>query len=107
LLGNFGLPGTVNFIGELLILVSIFSVKLSFLVILFIGLLFTLWYSLFMYIRMVNGLLLSEFLVFFCDLTRREFLILVCFLLFILVFGFFPNIFLDYIFFIIYFVLLY
>jgi NADH:ubiquinone oxidoreductase subunit 4 (subunit M) len=60
------------------------------------GLFLTLVYSLFLYTKVVNGLIKVEFIRFFGDLTRREFFILFPLFFFTIFFGLFPNILFDY-----------
>lgn len=92
ILGNFGLPGTVNFVGELLIIFSVLFLKILFFFILFIGLLLTLGYSLFLYIRLSFGGLSIEFIRYYVDLTRREFILCCCFLLGTIMYGLWPQV---------------
>ena len=71
-LANIGFPGTVNFIGEFLILISI--LKMNTVVAFFAGTSLVLGavYSIWLYNRVVFGQLSTHFLV-FSDLNRREF----------------------------------
>jgi len=102
ILGNFGLPGTVNFVGELLILFSIFNFKVFLLFLMFIGLILTLGYSLFLYVRMVNGILIDKFIRYYCDLTRREFILFVILIVGSLLYGILPQLWLDILFYPVY-----
>jgi len=103
ILGNFGFPGTINFIGEFTIFLGSFIVNNFIIFLSLFGLFLTLVYSLFLYVRLVNGLIKVEFIRFFGDITRREFFLLLPFFFFIIFFGLFPNFLFDYSFFSIFF----
>jgi NADH:ubiquinone oxidoreductase subunit 4 (subunit M) len=60
------------------------------------GLFLTLVYSLFLYVKLANGIIKVYFIRFFGDLTRREFFILFPLFFFTLFFGIFPNVLFDY-----------
>jgi len=70
------LPGTVNFVGEFTIFLGSFLVNNLVIFFCLFGLFLTLVYSLFLYTKLVNGVIKVEFIRFFSDLTRREFFIL-------------------------------
>ena len=96
ILGNFGLPGTVNFVGEFCIFIGSFVVSNYIILLCIIGLFFTLVYSLILYTRLSMGLLVVLFIRFFSDLCRREFFYLFFLCFFVLLFGLFPNVLFDY-----------
>jgi len=96
ILGNFGLPGTVNFVGEFTIFLGSFLVNNVIIVFCLFGLFLTLVYSLFLYTKLANGVIKVEFIRFFSDLTRREFYILFPLFFFTIFFGLFPNLLFDY-----------
>jgi len=96
ILGNFGFPGTINFVGEFVIFVGSFYENNLIIFFILYGLFLTLVYSLFLFNRLVYGSLKIEFMRFFSDLSRREFVIGFCLVIFILYFGLFPNIIFDY-----------
>jgi proton-translocating NADH-quinone oxidoreductase chain M len=96
ILGNFGLPGTVNFVGEFTIFLGSFIVNNLIIFFSLFGLFLTLVYSLFLYTKLANGIIKIEFIRFFGDLTRREFFILFPLFFFVIFFGLFPNILFDY-----------
>lgn len=96
ILGNFGLPGTVNFVGEFTIFLGSFLVNNLIIFFCLFGLFLTLVYSLFLYTKVVNGNIKVEFIRFFSDLTRREFFILFPLFFFTIFFGLFPNLLFDY-----------
>lgn len=96
ILGNFGLPGTVNFVGEFTIFLGSFLVNNLVVIFCLFGLFLTLVYSLFLYTKLVNGLIKVDFIRFFGDLTRREFYILFPLFFLTIFFGLFPNFLFDY-----------
>jgi proton-translocating NADH-quinone oxidoreductase chain M len=93
LIGNIGFPGTVNFIGEFLILSGIF--KNNFLIAFYAGagIILSAIYSIWLYNRICHGVIKKKFRFF--DLTFFEILILLYFLLFLFLFGLNGNILLD------------
>lgn len=103
ILANFGLPCTINFVGEFIVLLSIYNFNILIIFFLFIGLLLTLGYSLFLYNRMAHGIISNKFIRYYSDLSRREFILLIVFIFFILFFGIFPQILIKYFFFVNYF----
>lgn len=96
ILGNFGLPGTVNFVGEFTIFLGSFLVNNLIIFFCLFGLFLTLVYSLFLYTKVVNGFIKVDFIRFFGDLTRREFFILFPLFFLTIFFGLFPNLLFDY-----------
>jgi NADH-quinone oxidoreductase subunit M len=96
ILGNFGLPGTVNFVGELCIFIGSFITSNYIILFCILGLFFTLIYSLVLYTRLSMGLISVLFLRFFSDLTRREFYYLFSLFFFTIFFGLNPNLLFDY-----------
>jgi NADH:ubiquinone oxidoreductase subunit 4 (subunit M) len=96
ILGNFGLPTTINFIGEVLIFLGLFNVNNFMILISLIGLFLTLIYSLFIYTRISTGMVKNFFIRYYSDLTRREYYYFILYLFFCLFFGIFPNIIFDY-----------
>lgn len=98
ILANFGLPCTINFVGEFIILLSVLNVNLLVIIFLFIGLLLTLGYSLFLYNRMAHGNISTMYLRYYNDISRREFILLINFVFFIIFWGIFPQILIKYFF---------
>jgi NADH:ubiquinone oxidoreductase subunit 4 (subunit M) len=96
ILGNFGLPGTVNFVGEFIIFIGSFFVNNYIIFCLLIGLFITLIYSLFLFTKIVFGGLKVEFIRFFSDLSRRETYILLILLILVIYFGINANVLLDF-----------
>jgi NADH:ubiquinone oxidoreductase subunit 4 (subunit M) len=91
ILSNFGFPGTVNFVGEFLIILGalFFSDTLiffsSFMMIL------TLIYSLFTYNKLFFGPFASYFIKFYTDVIRLEFFVLGVFVFLVIIIGCYPN----------------
>jgi NADH:ubiquinone oxidoreductase subunit 4 (subunit M) len=96
ILGNFGMPGTVNFIGEFCIFIGSFIVNSYIILLCIMGLFFTLIYSLILYTRISMGTLSILFIRFFSDICRREFYYLFSLFFFIIFFGLYPNVLFDY-----------
>ena len=95
ILGNFSLPGTVNFVGEFTVFLGGFLFSNVVIFFSLIGLLCTLIYSLLLYTRISNGKLKVNFIRFYSDLVRREFYILFPFVCSLFYIGIFPNFIFD------------
>lgn len=95
ILSNFGFPGTINFVGEFLILVGSFEFSNVIIFISTFAMILSLMYSLFLYNRIFFGILQETFIRFYSDCTRLEFMILFIFFLLIIFFGLFPNLILN------------
>ena len=91
ILSNFGFPGTLNFVGEILIIYG--GLFVSNLTILFctFSLIITLVYSFFLYNKIIFGTININFFRFFSEITRLEFYIFIIFIFFLIIFGIFPN----------------
>lgn len=96
ILGNFGFPGTANFVGEFVIFLGSFFFNNFIIICIIYSLFLSLVYSLFLFNRLVYGTLKIEFIRFFSDLSRREFYIVFILLFFVIYFGLFPNLLFDY-----------
>lgn len=92
-------PGTSSFVGELLILVSCFSINplLSFYAA--FGMILNGIYVIWLFNRLFFGILSTLNFNFFSDINKREFVILLPLSILILIFGLYPNLLLDYIYF--------
>ena len=88
IMGSIGLPGTSGFVGEFLVLLSIFSVNTYFAVFATSGVVLAAAYSLWLYRKVIFGSLIKDDLQDILDLSYREIIILfpLAFLLFFLVF---------------------
>jgi NADH:ubiquinone oxidoreductase subunit 4 (subunit M) len=91
ILSNFGFPGTINFVGEFLILVGAFEYSNVIVFLSAFGMILTLIYSLSVYARIFFGSLQILFIRFYSECSRLEFFILSIFVFFVLFFGLFPN----------------
>ena len=88
ILASLGLPGTSGFVGEFLVLLSVFTVSTYFALFATTGVVLAATYSLWLYRKVIFGALVKDDLVDMLDLTRREIIIFVplIFLTFFLVF---------------------
>jgi len=91
ILGNVGLPGTVNFVGEITVFLGSFFCSNLVIIFSLIGLLCTLIYSLILYTRIANGKIKVNFIRFYSDIVRREFYIIFPFVCALFYIGIFPN----------------
>lgn len=103
ILSNMGFPGTSGFIGEILVLISIFSINFKVALIIATSMVFSAIYSLWLYNRVIFGEIKNIFLlknIFyfkswfkkFSDITKREFMIAFPLLFFNFILGIYPNI---------------
>ena len=94
-MANISLPGTANFVGEFLVLVGAFRsntfVATMAASIMVLGGAYALWLS----NRLLYGLSKPYYLQAFADLSRREFFVLLPFVIVVLVMGLMPDILLD------------
>jgi NADH-quinone oxidoreductase subunit M len=90
ILSNFGFPGTINFVGEFLILVGAFEYSNVIVFLSTFAMILTLIYSLSFYSKLFFGSLQIKFIRFYCDCTRLEFFCLIIFCFFVLFFGLIP-----------------
>nr|QNM39560.1 NADH dehydrogenase subunit 4 [Gelidiella fanii] len=92
---NLGFPGTSSFIGELLVLLGIFKSSMFTAILASIGMIFGAAYSIWLFNRIIFGVLKNEYFLYFQDLSRREFWILVPLVFLIVWIGLYPNPFLN------------
>jgi NADH-quinone oxidoreductase subunit M len=90
-LANLGFPGTSNFSGECLILISLFSCNSIIGFFSCLGMVFSACYSLLLFGRITQGSLKSNINFTFFDLTRQEFFVLFFCVYFTIFFGIFPQ----------------
>jgi len=90
ILSNFGFPGTMNFIGEFLILAGALSYSSITVIVSTFPMVLTLIYSLFLYNRIFFGSLQELFIRYYCDCTRLEFFIMGSLGLLVILFGLYP-----------------
>ena len=93
---NFGFPGSVNFIGELMILLGIINYSFFFFLIIMLSFFFSILYSIWLPNRILFSTLKLNYGISF-DLDEKEFYILILYFLLSLYLGIFPNEFLNFI----------
>lgn len=89
-LANVGLPGTVNFIGEFLILIGLWKINVNIAFLAGIGIILSVIYAIWLYNRLIFGQIRLYSLQNFIDLNLREFHILFPLALLVFLMGFFP-----------------
>ena len=95
IMGSIGLPGTSGFVGEFLVLLSIFSVNTYFAVFATSGVVLAAAYSLWLYRKVIFGSLIKDDLQDILDLSYREIIILFPLAFLTIFFGFYPQPLLD------------
>ena len=91
IMGSIGLPGTSGFVGEFLILMSLFSINTYFAVFATTGVVLAAAYSLWLYRKVIFGSLIKDDLQDIMDLTYREMIILFPLAFLTIFFGFYPQ----------------
>ena len=94
-LANVSLPGTSNFIGEFLILIGIFFSNFFVAFLACVGVILGAIYAIWLYNRVIFGVLRVNFLTNFSDITRRESFSLVSLGTLTLLVGVFPSFLFD------------
>ncbi|MCB1517246.1 MAG: NADH-quinone oxidoreductase subunit M [Hyphomicrobiaceae bacterium] len=94
-MANVGLPGTSGFVGEFLTLIGIFQVNTWVAAGAALGVILSAGYALWLYRRVIFGVLEKETLRSILDLNAREVWILVPLILLTILFGFYPAPLLD------------
>lgn len=94
-MANISLPGTSSFVGEFLVLIGAFNSNTTVAFLATTGIILGAAYSLWLYNRVVFGNLKVEYIQFFYDVTRREFLVFVPLVILVFVMGIYPDVFLD------------
>ena len=90
ILASLGLPGTSGFVGEFLVLLSIFSVNTYFAVFATTGVVLAASYSLWLYRKIIFGQLIKDDLKDILDLSFREIIIFVPLILLTILIGIYP-----------------
>lgn len=93
-MANIALPGTSSFIGEFLLLLGIYKENTLAAVLSATGVILSGAYSLWLYNRVTFGNIKQTYTQLFLDITLRETTILFSLLIFVLLLGISPNIFL-------------
>jgi len=94
-LANVGLPGTCNFIGELLVFFGILDINFLITAIALIGTIVSVLYTIFFYNRIVFGHIKITYINFWHEITKREQAIVLPLAIMTFIFGIFPNLILD------------
>jgi len=89
-MANVGLPGTSGFVGEFLTLVGAFQVNTWVALLATTGVILSAGYALWLYRRIIFGILEKENLKHLLDLSRREMALLVPLLILVILFGVYP-----------------
>lgn len=90
ILSNFGFPGTMNFVGEFLILSGALEYSNIIVILSSLAMVLSLIYSLFLYNRLFFGSLQELFIRYYCDCTRLEFFILSSLVVIVIIVGLYP-----------------
>ena len=90
ILASLGLPGTSGFVGEFLVLLSIFSVNTYFAVFATTGVVLAATYSLWLYRKIIFGQLIKDDLKDILDLSSREIIIFIPLILLTIIIGIYP-----------------
>ena len=91
ILASLGLPGTSGFVGEFLVLLSIFTVNTYFAIFAPTGVVLAATYSLWLYRRIIFGALIKDDLSEMFDLTRREIIIFLPLIILTIFIGLYPK----------------
>ena len=91
ILASLGLPGTIGFVGEFLVLLSIFTVNTYFAIFATTGVVLAATYSLWLYRRIIFGALIKDDLSEMFDLTRREIIIFLPLIILTVFIGLYPK----------------
>ncbi|PCJ40295.1 MAG: NADH-quinone oxidoreductase subunit M [Alphaproteobacteria bacterium] len=96
-MASVGLPGTGNFVGEILVLIGLFKVSIWTTFFAATGLILGAAYMLWLYRKVVFGELIKEDLKAMMDMNKREIIIFTPLVFFTLLMGIYPSVFLDFI----------
>lgn len=94
-MANVGLPGTSGFVGEFLTMIAVFQVNTWVAFGAAFGVIFSAGYALWLYRRVVFGVLEKDNLKAILDLSKREMVLLVPLAVLVIFFGFYPAPILD------------
>ena len=95
MLGSVGLPGTSGFIGEFLVIVGAFQYSSIVVIGAATGIVLSAVYMLYLYKRIIFGVMTNEKLTEILDLDNREKIILIPLAIAVIFIGIFPNIFIE------------
>jgi len=91
ILASLGLPGTSGFVGEFLVLLSIFSINTYFAIFATTGVVLAATYSLWLYRKVIFGALVKDDLMDILDLTKKEIVIFVPLIFLTIFIGIYPK----------------
>ena len=94
-LASVGLPGTSGFVGEFLTILGAFKFNTLLAFFTATGVILSAVYMLYLYKRVIFGIIKNEKLKTILDLNSREIIIMVPLLIVVFIMGIFPNLFLD------------
>ena len=94
-MANIGLPGTSGFVGEFLTLLGAFKVNLYVAFFATMGVILSAAYALWLYKRVIFGVITNDEIEKLSDINLREYIILLPFVLLIILFGIYPNMVID------------
>ena len=94
-LANVGLPGTSGFVGEILVLIGVFQVNTWVAALATIGVVLSAAYALWLYRRVIFGVITKDDLRDIFDMNRREVLIFAPLIAAVILFGVYPTPLLD------------
>jgi NADH-quinone oxidoreductase subunit M len=94
-LASIGLPGTSGFVGEFLTILGAFKFNTFLAFFAATGIILSAVYMLFLYKRVIFGIITNEKLKTILDLNLREHIIMISLLIIVIIIGIFPNIFLE------------
>ena len=94
-MANIGLPGTSGFVGEFLTLLGAFKVNLYVAFFATMGVILSAAYALWLYKRVIFGVITNDEIEKLSDINLREYIILSPFVLLIILFGIYPNMVID------------
>jgi NADH-quinone oxidoreductase subunit M len=90
-MSNIALPGTISFVGEFLLLIGIYQNNILGCILSTTGVVLCGGYSLWLYNRIIYGNLKISNILYFKDLSFREFSVLLFLLIFVLAMGVYPK----------------
>jgi len=94
-LANVGLPGTCNFIGELLIFFGVLDINFLVTALALTGTVISVLYTIFFYNRITFGHIKTKYISVWTDITKREHAIALPLGILTFIFGILPNFILD------------
>ena len=89
------MPGTSNFVGEFLVLAGVFSKNVFVAVGASIGVILGAVYAIWLYNRVMYGKVKTDYMMYFADVNRREFVTYVPLLVLVVALGVYPSVLLN------------